>query len=407
MGVHQVRLSKAIQNGPGGAKARFEVLDSWRGICALFVALFHLPLAAPIGENGFVRGSFLFVDFFFVLSGFVIAHSYTNRVNSGQELKSFLITRFGRLFPLHTFMLGAFVAFEFLRFAVPQLSGGQAPFSGAFSLEMLPANLTLIHGLGLANQLTWNAPSWSISTELFAYLFFALSIMALGRRAWLAFGLMLIVGPILLFRFSPDYMDATYDLGLVRCLFGFSAGVTTHAIMRGNMSVKSDTRESRIIWTLSELIVIVALVLFVSTSFDNAGSLLAPFIFAFAVALFAHEGGYVSRVLSLRPFLKLGAISYSIYLTHIFIQGRMLNAAKLLDNEFGLNLLSQDASGASKFSATYAQFVILLMILITIASSYLTYRLIEVPGRDYFRRLARKGACQINQTRPYGASTSS
>ena len=81
------------------------------------MALFHFPLAGPIGENAFVRGSFLFVDFFFVLSGFVIAHACTEKVGTGQGLAKFLVTRFGRLFPLHVFMLAAFVGFELVRWA--------------------------------------------------------------------------------------------------------------------------------------------------------------------------------------------------------------------------------------------------------------------------------------------------
>lgn len=61
------------------AGERFLVLDSWRGICALLVALFHFPTSSIISQSAFVGGSYLFVDFFFVLSGFVIASSYDGR----------------------------------------------------------------------------------------------------------------------------------------------------------------------------------------------------------------------------------------------------------------------------------------------------------------------------------------
>ena len=106
------------------AAERFETLDSWRGICALLVALFHFPAAGWLEKNGFINGSFLFVDFFFVLSGFVIAHAYADRLKDGVSLKRFMVTRFGRLFPLHAFMLAAFVVFEGLRMALPSVTGG-------------------------------------------------------------------------------------------------------------------------------------------------------------------------------------------------------------------------------------------------------------------------------------------
>ncbi len=368
---------------------RFQVLDSWRGVCALLVALFHFPLAGPIGENAFVRGSFLFVDFFFVLSGFVIAHACTEKVATGQGLAKFLVTRFGRLFPLHAFMLAAFVGFELLRWAVPSLAGGEPPFSGAFLLDTLPANLALMHGTGIHDHLSWNAPSWSISTELFAYVFFGLAVLLLGKRSLVLFALAAIAGPLLLFKYSPDFMDATYDFGLVRCLYGFSAGVLTHALLAGKIDTGPMTREALWTWTFAELAVVCAVILFVSTAAANAGGLIAPPMFAFAVALFAHEGGYVSRLMKTRPLLLLGTISYSIYLTHIFVQSRLMNAARIVESRFVEGILTDTGEGVL-YSSAIAIPAVMLMAALTIAASYLTYRLIEAPGRDFFKRLAAR-----------------
>ena len=326
---------------------RFEALDSWRGVCALLVALFHMPLAGPVGENAFVRGSFLFVDFFFVLSGFVIAHACTEKVGTGQGLARFMVTRFGRLFPLHAFLLAAFVGFELVRLAIPSLAGGQPPFSGAFSLDTLPDNLALLHGLGMHDHLSWNAPSWSISTELFAYVFFGLAVLLLGRKSLALFALAVIAGPLVLFTYSPDFMDATYDLGLFRCLYGFSAGVLTHALLAGKIDSGPKTREALWTWTFAELTLIGAVILFVATASKHAGGLLAPLLFAFAVALFAHEGGYVSRLMKTKPLLLLGTISYSIYLTHIFVQSRLMNAAKIVENRFVEGILTDKGDAFS------------------------------------------------------------
>ncbi len=58
---------------------RFETLDSLRGICAIFVVFFHMNIVGAFTELSFFRNSSIFVEFFFVLSGFVLAHSYLNK----------------------------------------------------------------------------------------------------------------------------------------------------------------------------------------------------------------------------------------------------------------------------------------------------------------------------------------
>ena len=86
---------------PAVATHRYAALDSLRGVCALFVCLFHFRANGPIATLEFVRGSWLFVDFFFVLSGFVIAANYRERLVAGAFLRGFVILRFGRVYPLH------------------------------------------------------------------------------------------------------------------------------------------------------------------------------------------------------------------------------------------------------------------------------------------------------------------
>lgn len=54
----------------------FIALDSWRGICALMLAVYHFPINGWMDTNGLISNSKMFVDFFFVLSGFVIAANY-------------------------------------------------------------------------------------------------------------------------------------------------------------------------------------------------------------------------------------------------------------------------------------------------------------------------------------------
>ena len=73
---------------------RFEALDGWRGLCALFVAIMHFPAASPLTQNAFFGNAWLFVDYFFVLSGFVIANGYARSMSSGTSFAQFAVNRF-------------------------------------------------------------------------------------------------------------------------------------------------------------------------------------------------------------------------------------------------------------------------------------------------------------------------
>jgi peptidoglycan/LPS O-acetylase OafA/YrhL len=217
----------------------FRVLDSWRGIAALLVALFHLNLYSVFYSLDFVRNSWLLVDSFFVLSGFVITHSYGNRLGSLQDLGTFAIRRFGRLWPLHVVVLLAFVLAESAK-AVLAARGANfynTPFTGPNSLDSIPVNLAFAQSLGITQFLTWNPPSWSISAEFWTYLIFAFALVTastlLRRVRFAAVGLVvgLLIGSVaILVAFSKSGMDATYDLGLVRCLYGFLVGHLTYRL---------------------------------------------------------------------------------------------------------------------------------------------------------------------------------
>lgn len=319
---------------------RYEALDSWRGICALIVALHHFPFPGGLTALPLVRNGYLFVDFFFVLSGFVISHAYR-----GDDPAGFIRRRIFRLWPLHLAMLAAFIPYEWARL----LATGKG-FVGANAPSTILPNALLLHGIGPAP--TWNGPSWSISVEMGLYLSFVgfLTLPARWRLPLAAFGIAASLAAI--GAFSPKGMNATTDFGWARGLAGFYAGYLTQQLPR----LKSST------W--AELAAVAVVAAFVSAP---AGPLhlAAPTVFAVAVAVFASEAGAVSR--ALRQAEPLGRWSYSIYMTH------------------GLLAVSIAAAVNQEIIAN-AAWLLPAYLAAIIAVSAASYRLIEAPGQRLGRR---------------------
>ncbi|TIO74577.1 MAG: acyltransferase [Mesorhizobium sp.] len=382
------------------AGERFLVLDSWRGICALLVAVFHFPTTSIISQSAFVGGSYLFVDFFFVLSGFVIASSYSGRLSEPDGLTRFALVRFGRIYPLHLLMLAAFAGFEAIRLVLPALHGtGAAPFTGGFDLRSLVANLFLLQGMGVEEHLSWNAPSWSISAEFFTYLLFASVVFATGRRAWIWFVAAAVTAPFFLLAFSPRHMDVSFDFGFIRCLYGFSLGALLAWFQHDSIAEARQAMAAgagRIAWTLAELAMIAAIGLFVSVAGSNDAGIAAPVVFALALYLFAHEGGLISALLSSRPMLLLGSLSYSIYMVHIFVQARLINVGGLIERELGLGIVGDmtlrgDQVTGFGVGSPWIGFAALMAMLITVVvASWVSWRFLEMPALAWFRHLSKR-----------------
>ncbi|MDB5870805.1 MAG: acyltransferase [Ramlibacter sp.] len=372
---------------------RFEALDGWRGVCACLVVLFHFHGYSPIYSSPLVRNSYLFVDFFFVLSGFVIAWNYANRLGSWPEVRRFLVLRVGRVYPLHVFMLFCFLAYETAKL-VNGLGQPSPPatFSGETHPGAVLSNLFLVQSLHLHDSLTWNGPSWSISTEVWTYVAFAILCVGLGLRHWML-AVAAIAPPLALLYLSKTGMDVTYDWGLIRCLFGFALGVACYQIQRRR--APATRLLNPLPATALECVMVAVVVMFVSLADKTAWSLLAPFVFALAVLVFASEDGLVSRLFRTGPFKWLGKLSYSIYLTHFFfvmllpvvvkrvLQQDLWTPMPVAGGQYVLVYGRNDLEGTLFYVAVVA---------LTLAFSAFTYRWIETPGRDWSRRWAGRPA---------------
>ncbi|KTQ85145.1 acyltransferase [Aureimonas ureilytica] len=363
---------------------RFDALDGCRGLCALMVVLLHAPIAGPIGQSGFVRHSFLFVDFFFVLSGFVIAHSWGARLMAGKRWADFIQARFWRVYPLHFAMLMLFLVFELI------MRGGRG-WEGAQTPETFLHNLLLTHSLGFVSQLSWNYPSWSISAEFVSYILFA--ALAVGAARWLRAILPILAlagSAFLLVRLG--HIEAHVDYGWLRCLVGFSLGALLRLFLWERLRCDEPPAPTGR-WTLLELATVLYVIGFVSLFGTAKLSIAAPFVFMAAIFVLAHEGGWVSRLLKSRPVMLLGLLSYSLYMTHAFVIARLTNAATLAEKLWHRPIFVEVAPGTKIMADTLTGEIVVLALILsgTIVVSALTWRFIERPSQAIGKRLASGG----------------
>ena len=148
-----------------------------RGIAALIVVGYHLRfgaddlLAAEEATRLFERG-YLWVDLFFILSGFVLCYVYEPKgLPTISHVSRFYRARLARVWPLHALTLAVLVTFSLatIYYARMTASPGSAYES---DWSALLGNILLVHAWGIFSQSSWNIPAWSISAEVFAYLWF-------------------------------------------------------------------------------------------------------------------------------------------------------------------------------------------------------------------------------------------
>ena len=224
-----------IERPAADAVMRFDVLDALRGICALVVALYHFQSNGYISSLALVKNGWLFVDYFFVLSGFVIAHSYGTRLaNREVSVGRFMGLRMGRIYPLHIAVLLAFIALEMVLVlggeTIAQYVSREA-FTGSRSPEGLWQSVFLLQSFGLGEAQGWNIPAWSIAAEIWTYLLFAIVFLA-PKRAMLGIAAVLSLGCLAWMTSYSDDLHITFDGGILRCIFGFGIGVINSARRR-------------------------------------------------------------------------------------------------------------------------------------------------------------------------------
>ncbi len=365
---------------------RHRALDGWRGAGALAVVTLHYKASGFFPDLPPLDCLSLAVDFFFVLSGFVIARTYTAELDKGGNVLAFAIRRFGRLWPLHASLLAVLIAIELVASIRGGLSSGLPPFSDIRAPAMILPNLLLVQPFLSPSELTWNYSSWSISAEFWTYLVFALLVVASRplRRGRVAMFTCLAVaawGAVLVW--APDGMETTGYLAIARCLTGFFAGVIAETLFRTDAVRRLSLGHFEILAAASAVSLIVAAAMLPNARFA------APVVFSFLVLAYAGDRGPISMVLCTRPVQWLGKLSYSIYMTHalllIHVTQKVVNAVARL---VGDHLLLVEL------------ILPVVFFILLICTSLVTYLVIEMPCQKMFASFAGR----LARTTPMPAS---
>ena len=373
-------------------------LTGLRAVAALTVLIAHAADGAfsyngvRVLHDNLVYLAYFGMSIFFVLSGFVIYYNYARTFQSGSWVLNayeFAVARFARLFPLY-----ALVVVFFLDYLPP------TPFLHA--PEFVISYLTLTQSWFNLQYVAF-PPAWSISTECFFYLFFALcmllpsqrqSFLQIKRNAVIVYIMAMF---LLLFVFhhqqavlgiiepyfkqpsNPDLkLWLLYYCPYVR-IFEFIMGMYAaklYLATEGEVTSEHAERKASLVSVMAVLVMLglVAGNMLQFFSSESSVSLLAmnfayaPFL-AYILYAASRYNIFVTRLCSKRWIVSVGAISYSIYLMHAF--------------SYVPGFISASISSLAIINSAFKMIVMTGM---TIVIAYGSYHCIEMPCREWLRK---------------------
>jgi peptidoglycan/LPS O-acetylase OafA/YrhL len=365
-------------------KDKIIFLESLRGLAALTVVLFHFKIGSIL-NNGFTENGYLMVDFFFILSGFVIAYNYFDKINNIPTLKNYMFKRIFRLYPLHLFILLLWLAIEVTKYYL-YINNSLHPFEDNIPFTKNNFQSFFMHLFLMQNvftdQLTWNGPSWSISVEFYTYLIFGISIIVIGfllrektNLLYLMLCIFFVFSAVILLLFATEKM-------FLRCIYGFFLGSAMYFLSKYKNKYFCSNLLSYILALFAILctIYIPKYQLLISFFyFLSIYSLLMLINFAPLVA----STNFLLNILSYKPLVFLGSISYGVYMTHSLIIGGLFDAIKFSN----LNFISKDGYiTLVGFSQLEIELLMFSTLAIIISLSYLCLKYIERPFIDYSKK---------------------
>lgn len=320
-------MTRTVPQNPTSAP-RYELLDGLRGVAALFVILYHFceAFATSPTDQMFNHG-YLAVDFFFVLSGFVIGYAYDGRWSRGMTPGRFMLRRVIRLQPMVVlslllgviaYLIQGSVRWDGTPVTLPTLI--VALVLGMFLIPVIPGASYDVRGNG--EMFPLNGPSWSLFFEYIGSILYALVLHRLSDR-WLK--LVVILSGAALAAWAVTDMSGAYHLGVgwgmadwglvggfLRLSFSFSIGLLMQRRFR-------PAKIRGAFWICSALIAVILVCPYVGgpdPSLLNGIYDAVATIFLFPAIVWLGACGTTSDAFSARLCETLGELSYPVYIVH-------------------------------------------------------------------------------------------
>lgn len=384
-------------------KPYLTTLTPLRGIASLLVVIFHsnyLNTFLPNGYTEFLKNAWLWVDFFFILSGFILCYAYGNSFKANftkKNYKNYILARFARVYPLHLittlWMFGCAVVFVWL-------TGESTP---VLNPRALPACILLIQSMHSSfSEPPLNNPSWSLSTEWWVYMIFPFLVpffMKLKQSWWWLVAVCIICFYVFIryvlgqINHNEPTIAVMTDFGFFRCLVGFFTGMLLFTLYQNGFAFnlfKSDL-----------FFVAISIGLVLAMHFGIMDVIIIMF-FPFILIAAAYNQTKIKRILEMKVLQRLGDWSFSIYLVHIPVI-YSVKMVKLLKSHFQNPTAIKEVpiKGPIKdliYQPNYLTGLLMciIVLILTIAISALFYRYLEIPSRNYINNLFKSKHKKIN-----------
>lgn len=348
---------------------RIESLTSIRFLAALMVVFSHMGFLAnsestllkSLYDNVFYEG-YIGVTFFFILSGFILSFSYTARIKNKKIKKiDYIISRFARIYPLH--ILTFLISLPLVFYAIYKSSDE--------FLTLIP-NLLLIQSFIPSSEFFFsaNAPSWSLSNEMFFYLLFPLLIF---RNSFfiLTISLFIALFQVYISHSSLSQAQQHYWIYIfpVSRLLDFMTGILLYRLYSYMKDKDIKINPDRFqVFSILFLIMAIAMKGNIAQAYRFDLYYIIPM--SFLIFSFAYSEGKISAFLSTKIFILLGEASFSLYLIHQLV----------------IRYISSINSFAFGFEGVFWDIAFsLLVIVISIALSLFMYKFYEMQATKYAR----------------------
>lgn len=314
------------------SKPHYELLDGLRGVAALLVLFYHIFEGLSFAAGGtlitVINHGYLAVDFFFILSGFVISYAYDDRWGKTMTTGNFFKRRLIRLHPMIimgvilgaiTFFLQGSVQWDGTKIATSAVM--LAMLCAMFFIPAIPGVSYEVRGNG--EMFPLNGPSWSLFFEYIGNILYALFIHRLSNKALtvlvglsgiaLAWFTLFNVSGYDMFGVGWTLDTVNFFGGTLRMLFPFSMGMLLARHFKP-MNVKGA------FWICSMILLLLFCVPYIVTE-NSPISLNGLFeaiciLFIFPVLLWIGASGKTTDNFSSRVCKFLGDISYPLYAVH-------------------------------------------------------------------------------------------